>query len=49
MTLESLPIEYIITGRWKLEATSRMMSIDSASRACRCESWSWMIDMERGG
>jgi hypothetical protein len=40
MTLESLPIEYIMTGRWKLAATSRMMSMDSASSDWRWESWS---------
>ena len=37
-TEESLPIEYIITGRSKLAATSRKISMLSDSRALRCES-----------
>jgi hypothetical protein len=38
-TLESLPIEYIMTGRSKLAATSRMISMLSDSRALR-----WVSD-----
>ena len=34
-TDESLPIEYIITGRSKLAATSRKISMLSASRVCK--------------
>jgi len=30
-----LPIEYSITGRWNSEATSRMIWMLSASKACK--------------
>ena len=38
MTAESLPPEKSMTGRSNSAATSRMMWIDSASSASRCES-----------
>ena len=43
MTIESLPPENSSTGRSNSAATSRMMWIDSASRARRCDS---SYDME---
>ena len=36
MTLESLPMEYSITGLRNSATTSRMISIDSASSRLRC-------------
>ena len=39
MTIESFPPEKSRTGRSNSATTSRMMWMDCASRACRCDNW----------